>query len=393
MSTAALQASHASSEVMIKEIPIPLVRANQIMLIIGNVLALLTGSYWIVTALFIITISSLIFGPRANLAFRIVRPILGSRLFYAPSESVELQRFNQLIATTCMALATIILWTTGFWIGWIFCIFVIIAATAAVMGHCIGCLIYFPYKQKVRMLRQKYPTFNPFFDFVAGQGRFKPPLQERPQPLMLMGLAHEAMRTYTSEIEHQAKHLTSASLPALKAAIEEMLHSVEQHAQQEDIAMYPPFEAKLKGITKVFTDEHTDIHEIENTAVLKALQEGAENPALLPKTAEAVMAWLEFNRHHFRHEEDILMPHIPKIFSHEEAVEVVQSILTINSQDNPKHFAYVFRKLRPGQRYTYVNILKECCAPHEFEVYEEVLKPMVPPEAWTDFVNPARMTA
>jgi len=391
-SIALKQQQLADGLVMVKEIPLPLVRANQIMLVIGTILAILFSLKWLVVLLFIITIATLLFGPRANVAFRVTRYVLGSRLFYAHTESVEIQRFNQVIATTCLGLGTILLLLLpNFWLGWIPVAFVTLAAGAAICGYCIGCRFYFPYKMWVARMRKKYPNLNSFFDFIAGTGRFRPPLQEKPQPLMLMGLAHEALRRSLDNLDTQAKAMTPATLPAVTEAVHEVMRIVEHHAQQEDLAMYPPFEAKQKQITKEFTDEHTAIHEVEDKAVLKALEEAAANPSTVPQCIQAILHWTNFSRAHFRHEELILMPHVPRFFSHSEAVEVVQGILKIKPEDNAAHFKHVFANIRPGQRYIYANILRECCDDEEFELYAEGFKLIVPAASWDDFISATRM--
>ena len=384
----------SSGEVMIKEIPIPLVRANQIMFVIGTILAIVLVNKWIILFLFAVTISSLLFGPRANLAFRITRPILSYRLFYARTESVELQRFNQIIATTCLFLSTFFLFSTEFYlVGWVWAGMVTAAASAAIMGYCVGCLIYFPYKRKVAGLRKKNPGINFLFDFIAGTGVFRPPLQEKYQPLMIMGYAHEAVRNGLQTIMEKVKVVNMETLPGLLEDINKMTRFIEHHALQEDLKMYPPIDAKSKGITQKFEDEHQDIMRLQ-VGMENAITAAQYDHSKLPAAAKIILEWAEYNWNHLRSEEKVLMPKLPHILTYDEARDVVRGILEINPGEYEDfHLVFAFRNLKPGQRYAYIHILMDSCTPDEFSVYEKILKPMVPADSWNDFTTRGKMIA
>ncbi|GGK17093.1 hypothetical protein J2S00_000752 [Caldalkalibacillus uzonensis] len=128
-------------------IPVPLVRANQWVMVGGILLAILLQSQLLLTLLFIISLLALLFGPKGNVVFVLTKPLLKNRLAAAEQEAAELQRFNQSIATILLGLAVGILWTTGHWSGWIPAGMVMVAAAFALAGYCIGCTIYFQWKQ------------------------------------------------------------------------------------------------------------------------------------------------------------------------------------------------------------------------------------------------------
>jgi hypothetical protein len=379
---------------MIKEIPIPLVKANQTLFVLGSLLAVYFQNVWAVLFLFIISISSLLFGPRANLAFRITRPILRHRLFYAATESVELQRFNQIIAVSCFTLASLFLFLLHNWIGWIFVVMVILAASAALAGYCVGCLLYFPYKMKIRTWRNTYPRLNILFDFIAGTGAFKPPLQERYQPLMIMGFAHESIRTYLLEIEQQANAMTSIDdLYRAKQKVDELVMNIEHHAIQEDERMYPPIDAKSNGVTTQFEEEHAEGHQIQES-MFETFDQVIANTRTLEDAREAILKWTRYSYDHLRHEEKILMPLLPGMFAYDEGLRIARHILDINHEAYlDYHLRFVFEGLKPGQRYAYVTLLNECSNNEQFMQYETVLKPMVPADSWVDFTMAGKMVS
>lgn len=139
-----------------KEIPMTLVRANQIMLIGLTLLALGFQSTWLVGISFAIITVSLLFGPKASIAFRIARLVTKKDLAKDETESVQLTRFNQSIAAVLLGSAFLVLIFTENWTAWLLVGMVTGAATAAVFGFCIGCFFYFQinrfsYKWKKRM--------------------------------------------------------------------------------------------------------------------------------------------------------------------------------------------------------------------------------------------------
>ena len=80
------------------------------------------------------------------------------------------------------------------------------------------------------------------------------------------------------------------------------------------------------------------------------------------------------------------MPLLPKILNHNEAASIVESILEIDPEEYEAfHLKFIFECLKPGQKYSYVSILKECSSTKQFERYESILSPLIPSDSWKDF--------
>ncbi|WP_458464081.1 DUF4395 family protein, partial [Paenibacillus sp.] len=63
------------------------------------------------------------------------------------TQAVELQRFNNILAVLFLSLA-LISFSLG-WVGagYVFSVMLLAAASAALLGYCVGCTVYFWYKQ------------------------------------------------------------------------------------------------------------------------------------------------------------------------------------------------------------------------------------------------------
>ncbi|MBU9713428.1 DUF4395 domain-containing protein [Bacillus tamaricis] len=129
-----------------KEIPVTLVKANQLMLVILTLLSIFLQNVWIVLGTLVLVAASLLFGPKANLAMRIAK-IFIKDFSKDETEAVVLLRFNQTIAASLLAIATTILFVSGHWIAWVFTGMVSIAAAVALSGFCVGCFMYYQIKR------------------------------------------------------------------------------------------------------------------------------------------------------------------------------------------------------------------------------------------------------
>ncbi|MGO4179916.1 DUF4395 domain-containing protein [Paenibacillus sp. TAF43_2] len=138
-----------------KEIPIPFVRSNQVGIVAVLLLAIGLQLPWLIAALWIIQIIGLIFGTKANLFIIAARPFLNGRISSAQTEAAELQRFNNSLGVgflTFSLLSFMLGWSAA---GYIFAGMMGAAALAAILGFCIGCTIYFQYKQfRARRLKR-----------------------------------------------------------------------------------------------------------------------------------------------------------------------------------------------------------------------------------------------
>lgn len=138
-----------------KEFPLPMIKANQSGIVLFVTLALAAQQPWWIFALFLIQLTGLVFGPRANLFILLSRLTLtDERLKRSGTQASELARFNQTIAVALLGLSSVFHLAGWSLAGHIAAGMVGLAALAAVAGYCIGCTIYYQYK-KWRALRAR----------------------------------------------------------------------------------------------------------------------------------------------------------------------------------------------------------------------------------------------
>ncbi|WP_134702600.1 DUF4395 domain-containing protein [Ammoniphilus sp. YIM 78166] len=130
-----------------KEIPIPYVRANQWGIVIFILAGILLQQYTLIVALFIIQIIGFLGGIQWNLFVQVAKPFLKDRLQHAETEAQELQRFNNSIAIILLAASTLAYSVGLTTLSVVLAGMVALAAFVAICGYCIGCTLYFQYKQ------------------------------------------------------------------------------------------------------------------------------------------------------------------------------------------------------------------------------------------------------
>ncbi|MEY4479582.1 MAG: hypothetical protein RLZZ267_260 [Bacillota bacterium] len=127
-------------------IPNVLIKANQALIALTVLISLITDPRLLIVVFFIQLISYK-YGMDYNLFIRLTAPIWRSRVNLKDVQAFELAKFNATIAVALLFVATlsaVLGWNLG---AYIFGGMVAAAATAAVLGYCIGCTIYFQYKQ------------------------------------------------------------------------------------------------------------------------------------------------------------------------------------------------------------------------------------------------------
>ncbi|MHA7965212.1 DUF4395 domain-containing protein [Paenibacillus sp. CAU 1782] len=130
-----------------KEIPVLFVRSNQAGIVLTLLIAITLQLPWLVAALWLIQAVGLAFGPKANLFIAAIRPFGAAKAASGPTEAAELQRFNNSLGIGFLTLSLISFaagWNLG---GYLFAGMMGAAALAALLGYCIGCTIYFQFKQ------------------------------------------------------------------------------------------------------------------------------------------------------------------------------------------------------------------------------------------------------
>ncbi len=136
--------SKATSFECTNEVPLHWVRANQIGILLCIIISLIIGQPWVLAIALAVQLVARWFGAQYNLFIRLIASLLPAS---NRTESRELLRFNNLLA---------ILFLLGFLIAIVFhatitaYIFLAMLTTAVVLalsGFCLGCFMYFQWKQ------------------------------------------------------------------------------------------------------------------------------------------------------------------------------------------------------------------------------------------------------
>ncbi len=140
-------------------IPLPLVKLNRWVLVIGVVSGLLLQQPLFTTVLFVMMLSAVLFGRRGSLIFQVGKRLLAKRNAAAQRagnvEDPQLARFNNSIAAILLGGAQLAFLFGLSWIGWVLSVAVAVAAGVALAGFCLGCFLYFQFKMHhYRLFRQ-----------------------------------------------------------------------------------------------------------------------------------------------------------------------------------------------------------------------------------------------
>ncbi|MEI8102836.1 MAG: DUF4395 domain-containing protein [Chlorobium sp.] len=142
-------------------IPLPIVKLNRAILLVGVVAALLFQQPLVTTVLFVIIFFAAVFGRKGSLVF-----FLGSRLFAtqnltAKTEDPRLMRFNNSIAAVLLGSAQIAFFSGAPLVGWIFSGAVAVAASVALAGFCFGCFLFYQFNlQRFRLFGKTVQSNN-----------------------------------------------------------------------------------------------------------------------------------------------------------------------------------------------------------------------------------------
>ncbi|TXK85435.1 DUF4395 domain-containing protein [Paenibacillus sp. N3.4] len=128
-----------------KEVPISYVKANQAGIVIVVLLSFALQLPWLIGILWLIQVVGLVFGGKWNLFVAITRRFIRVKAGY--TQAAELTRFNNVLAVLFLTLSLLSFAVGWQVLGYIFTVFLLAAAGAALLGYCIGCTIYYQYKQ------------------------------------------------------------------------------------------------------------------------------------------------------------------------------------------------------------------------------------------------------
>ena len=143
-----------------KDIPLPIVKLNRWVLVVGVLSGLLLQQPFFTTVLFAVVLSAVLFGRRGSLIFQVGKRLLPKRNAAARREGwVEdprLMRFNNTIAAILLGGAQLSFLFGLEVVGWALSLAVAIAAGIALAGFCLGCSLYFRYRMnRYRLFRGK----------------------------------------------------------------------------------------------------------------------------------------------------------------------------------------------------------------------------------------------
>ncbi|CAH1195534.1 hypothetical protein PAECIP111893_00712 [Paenibacillus plantiphilus] len=128
-----------------REVPMRYVKANQTGIVLFVILSFLFQQPWILAALWIIQAAGLVSEGKLNLFVVTAKLILKGK--GTETQAAELQRFNNTLAVIFLTLALISFAFGWQIIGYAFSAMLLLAASAALLGYCIGCTLYFWFKQ------------------------------------------------------------------------------------------------------------------------------------------------------------------------------------------------------------------------------------------------------
>jgi hypothetical protein len=128
-----------------REVPMRYVKANQTGIVITVILSLVFQQPWILAALLVVQLAGLLSEGRLNLFVIIAKRILNGK--GVETQAVELQRFNNTLAILFLTVSLISFALDWIITGYVFASMMLIAASAALLGYCIGCTVYYWIKQ------------------------------------------------------------------------------------------------------------------------------------------------------------------------------------------------------------------------------------------------------
>jgi hypothetical protein len=128
----------------------PIVNLNRWTLVISIIAGVLLQWPLVTTALFVILLFAVTFGQRGSLIFRTGKKLIQLGILKNNEEDEgedrRLMRFNNAIALTLLGLAQIAFLLGVPVVGWTLSLLVVVAASAALMGFCLGCVLFYRFR-------------------------------------------------------------------------------------------------------------------------------------------------------------------------------------------------------------------------------------------------------
>lgn len=135
-----------------EDIPMPVVKLNRWTLVVGILAGLAFRQPLATTALLLILLPAVVWGQRASLVFQMGKRLFARQNAVAEREDRRLMRFNNTIAVVFLAGAQLAFTTGHPVLGWSLSLAVVVAASVALAGFCVGCFLYYQFKlQRYRL--------------------------------------------------------------------------------------------------------------------------------------------------------------------------------------------------------------------------------------------------
>jgi Domain of unknown function (DUF4395) len=149
IATSLKKAAQAEGYTCNDNIPMPIVKLNRWTLVISILAGLALQWPLVTTALFLILLPAVIFGQRGSLIFKTGKRLMSLGLLSSNDEEGEdrrLMRFNNSIALTLLGLVQVAFLLGVPVVGWALSLMVVAAASAALMGFCLGCVLFYRFR-------------------------------------------------------------------------------------------------------------------------------------------------------------------------------------------------------------------------------------------------------
>lgn len=128
------------------DIPLPIVKLNRWLLLVGILGGLVLGQPLFTTALLLVLLPAVLWGQRASLVVYVGSWLFAAQIPTAEVEDRRLMRFNNSIAIVLLALAQVAFLAGMPALGWGLALAVALAASLALLGFCVGCFLYYQFK-------------------------------------------------------------------------------------------------------------------------------------------------------------------------------------------------------------------------------------------------------
>ena len=129
-----------------EDIPVPIVTLSRWVYVIVLLAGLILQQPWLTTLVLALVLPPVLLGRRWNLIGIVGRKLYGAQLRTAPREDRRLIHFNNLIVVVLLALAQPAFLFGYDLVGWVLAGTVILAAGLALVGFCVGCIIFYQFK-------------------------------------------------------------------------------------------------------------------------------------------------------------------------------------------------------------------------------------------------------